>query len=603
MNTPLFTLVRTLAPQPLVGIVTAALAVVVLTVVWLPAGGSASSLIGVSGAVVVLLVGAIVAAYHFPLHLGHQTKVQMGSVPYYLLAVLAPLPLAALGAGVGAVLGELSVQRQRGTTASDMATTAGRRVLIEVLGSALAHLPTTAQTHVLVLVGVVVVMGAADILTFPLVLAPMTGERPVRVIATVARAVVLVEGIQYLLGLLAALVAAAQLWAVALIALPTALVYLAFHAMAQVEEAQQAAETAGRRAQHSEQRLALLLDITQALTATLEPDQILQVLTGRLLPVLDASSVVVTPLMDSECGPAALTGTCGEVSVPGTAEEREAKEEARAHAQWVVQAVRTGRPFYGQVDAADIPEAERAYLQQRGRQAELLIPIMVRGQTRSVLEVQWSRSAPVSTETLAFCGASADQAGMALTNACLYADAQVRAEQDALTGVLNHTAVVAALDRELLRARRYRRPCALVFLDVDHFKEVNDTYGHLAGDAALRAIAMVLRATLRGADVAGRWGGEEFVVILPETDREAARTTAEHLRAAVADVTRNQDQYGPLTCSLGAAVYPDDADDRDTLVALADHAMYTAKQHGRNQVCLATPLNLSTDGQAQNPVK
>jgi len=95
--------------------------------------------------------------------------------------------------------------------------------------------------------------------------------------------------------------------------------------------------------------------------------------------------------------------------------------------------------------------------------------------------------------------------------------------------------------------------------------------------------------------VSGRWGGEEFVVLLSETDREAARTTAEHLRVAVAEATRNRDLYGALTCSLGAAVYPDDAADRDTLVALADQAMYTAKQRGRNQVCLAAAPRVSTD--------
>ena len=598
MTPPPWTPFRHLAPQPLVGIITSVLAGAVLVAAWLPAGGSARSLTSVSGAVTVVLVGAISVAYRFPLPLGRQTKVQMGSVPYYLLAVLMPLPLATLGAGVGAVLGELSVKRQRGTTVSDLATTAGRRVLVEVLGSTVAHLPTTAQTHVLVLVGVVIVMGATDLLTFPLVLAPMRGERPLRVIAAVAQDAALMEGTQYLLGLLAALVAAEQVGAVALVALPTALVYLAFRAMAQGAEAQQAADAARRRAQDSEQHLALLLDITQALTATLEPDQIAQVLTVRLLPVLNASRVVVTPLPQPERGPVAPLGIVGAISVPGTADDREASEVA-AHAYWLAQAVRTGRPFYSQIDHADVPREERSYLLQRGQQAELLIPITVQGQIRCVLEVSWSQSVPLSTETRALCVASADQAGMALTNACLYAEARMRADHDALTGLLDHTAVVAAVDSELLRARRYRRRCALIFLDVDHFKEVNDTYGHLAGDAALRAIAAVLQTTLRSIDVSGRWGGEEFVVILSETDREAARTTAEHLRVAVAEATRNRDPYGALTCSLGVAVYPDDAADRDTLVALADQAMYTAKQRGRNQVCLAAAPRVSTDGGRQ----
>jgi diguanylate cyclase (GGDEF)-like protein len=124
----------------------------------------------------------------------------------------------------------------------------------------------------------------------------------------------------------------------------------------------------------------------------------------------------------------------------------------------------------------------------------------------------------------------------------------------------------------------------VLFLDIDHFKSINDTYGHHAGDGALREFASVVRTVLRTTDVLGRWGGEEFVALLPETDGDLAFAVAERVRAAVAGRMFRSMGGGHLTCSIGAASYPDEALDRDRLVVLADHAMYDAKRLGRNQV-------------------
>jgi diguanylate cyclase (GGDEF)-like protein len=134
---------------------------------------------------------------------------------------------------------------------------------------------------------------------------------------------------------------------------------------------------------------------------------------------------------------------------------------------------------------------------------------------------------------------------------------------------------------ELKRARRHGRSFALLFIDLDHFKRLNDSYGHLAGDDALRSLGRVLRGCLRTIDTVGRWGGEEFVAVLPESDGGDAVATAERIRAVVAEHGFDGQGLG-MTCSIGVASYPEDASSRSKLLDLADAAMYAAKATGRN---------------------
>lgn len=169
------------------------------------------------------------------------------------------------------------------------------------------------------------------------------------------------------------------------------------------------------------------------------------------------------------------------------------------------------------------------------------------------------------------------------------------ATTDALTQIANHRAMIDVLERELLRARRTGKPCSVLFMDIDHFKALNDAYGHSAGDVALQQFAHLVQAQLREIDVLGRWGGEEFVAILPETDESGAEVTAERIREMVAAYLCPIGGGVHLTCSIGISTYPIHGEDRDHLVALADQAMYTAKQRGRNRVVNATDLGNDTD--------
>ncbi len=161
---------------------------------------------------------------------------------------------------------------------------------------------------------------------------------------------------------------------------------------------------------------------------------------------------------------------------------------------------------------------------------------------------------------------------------------QALATTDPLTGLANHRALIAALEHELARAYRYRHECSILFLDIDHFKALNDSYGHAVGDSVLRDFAVLLQQQIREIDVPGRWGGEEFLVILPETSEQEARLISERARSAVAAHAFTMGGGMSLTCSIGIATFPVDARERNGLVMCADQAMYAAKKLGRNQV-------------------
>ena len=155
---------------------------------------------------------------------------------------------------------------------------------------------------------------------------------------------------------------------------------------------------------------------------------------------------------------------------------------------------------------------------------------------------------------------------------------------DALTGLYNRRHLMGTLANEVQRSRRLRRTFSVLLADVDHFKQYNDTHGHLAGDAALVKIAEILRKTTRGVDSVARYGGEEFVVMLIEAPIATAMTVAERIRERV---TAEQFEGGSMTLSIGTAEYPSHGDTPEELIASADAAMYEAKEGGRNRVVAA----------------
>ncbi len=183
----------------------------------------------------------------------------------------------------------------------------------------------------------------------------------------------------------------------------------------------------------------------------------------------------------------------------------------------------------------------------------------------------------------------ARELGIPLRIALLVEDTRRLASTDALTGILNRRAMMEMLERERSRSSRYGFPISLLLLDIDHFKRVNDTYGHPGGDAVLQGVSRLLRSLARLSDIVTRWGGEEFVVALPQTGAAGARIVAERLRRTLAD-TRHVLPDGVeliVTASIGVASM-DAPWNIETLIHEADTAMYAAKARGRNRVEVAS---------------
>jgi diguanylate cyclase (GGDEF)-like protein len=192
--------------------------------------------------------------------------------------------------------------------------------------------------------------------------------------------------------------------------------------------------------------------------------------------------------------------------------------------------------------------------------------------------------APYEAHDLALLRALADSSAIALRNAELLDRLRAQATIDPLTGCHNRRGFDEILGVEFARARRYNRPLSLVLLDIDHFKMVNDQYGHEVGDNALQRIGRAVRHTFRNTDSACRFGGEEFALIFPETGKEEGARLAERLRMLIETLPPNAEVPRSLTASFGVAAFPDDGRDAAGLIRAADRALYLAKANGRNRV-------------------
>jgi diguanylate cyclase (GGDEF)-like protein len=181
----------------------------------------------------------------------------------------------------------------------------------------------------------------------------------------------------------------------------------------------------------------------------------------------------------------------------------------------------------------------------------------------------------------------AGQAVVSIENASLHETVERQAVTDELTGLANLRAFTSILDRELERSRRFETPLGLVMVDIDDFKQVNDSYGHQQGDEVLAQVAGVLRDLSRDLDAPARYGGEELAVVLPQTDADGAALLAERMREAVEALqiprVRGRGTLS-VTASFGVASVPDAAADPGGLIAAADAALYEAKRAGKNRV-------------------
>jgi len=221
----------------------------------------------------------------------------------------------------------------------------------------------------------------------------------------------------------------------------------------------------------------------------------------------------------------------------------------------------------------------------------LLVPVVTDESVIALMKLTRSREKPFSTDELRFLEAVANQTALALERVKLIAFLENLSITDALTGIANRRHFEWRLSEEVERARRYKYPLSALLLDLDHFKQVNDNYGHQIGDIVLQQVAQRLKNSLRRTDFLARYGGEEFVVLAPQTPAERAIILGERLRQVIAEspITVADDLQIRITLSVGIAVFPDHAQNESELIGAADAALYKAKQMGRNRVCMFEP--------------
>ncbi len=349
---------------------------------------------------------------------------------------------------------------------------------------------------------------------------------------------------------------------------------------AQVEERGGALEDAYRILEDRVADLSLIFEVSRVVNSSLDLDRILGVFCERIAQQLQVPRVAVA-LVDTEAGGLRVHTVQG---FPEPERVRSLVFPPGEGIPWL--AMERQEPVVVQ----DTREDSRvSYFLGRVREEGSLaaFPLRHRGQPSGVLILSRPDGRGFVEEETRLLQTISDQLAMAVANARLHEATRTLAITDPLTGLFNRRYLEHRLQLEWKRALRFHHPLSVLMIDVDHFKEYNDAYGHLFGDRALTRLAKVLRASLRGVDMVARYGGEEFAVLLPHTELEAARQVAEKLRQALAlETAPSPAEQGaePLTISIGVASLPDESCSATELLDRADHALLRAKEQGRDRV-------------------
>ncbi len=252
------------------------------------------------------------------------------------------------------------------------------------------------------------------------------------------------------------------------------------------------------------------------------------------------------------------------------------------------QVIDTGQPFIAE-DYSSLPNI-RTQTSSLGLKATILLPVFIKNTCQGILGIGRTRPGPgFDADEKQYGNLLARIAGIILENAQLHETLRQEAIRDPLTNLFNRRFMEESLARELQRAERSRHPLAVVMLDIDHFKRVNDTYGHDAGDTVLRELATLFKAHIRGSDIACRYGGEEFILILPETTLDNTLKRMEELRFEIKHhaISHEGTLIGHITVSFGVTIFPEHGENGKNLLKAADEALYRAKHAGRDRIMIA----------------
>lgn len=333
--------------------------------------------------------------------------------------------------------------------------------------------------------------------------------------------------------------------------------------------------------------LNLLVEVASAVSSELDLHRVFAKIHGQVKRVIDAPLFFVA-LCSGESDAVTLEYLVeGDRVFPPAEHQMEGTIVGRV--------ISTGKP----VLARNIHERDLLTHKKIGEgpttvQSIVAVPMNVRGRTIGAISTQSYEPNAYDERHLKLLSAIAEQSGVAVQNAKLYEQARILADNDALTGLPHQRSVQERLNYELKRARRSGSPLALLMMDIDKFKSFNDNYGHLVGDRVLKEVADVLRRVARTTDVIGRYGGDEFCAILPETDKQAAYIFKERLAQEIGrkPFQINEQQVIPIRLSIGVAVYPDECEEQNDLLGVADAALYAAKR-GETREAMTTQDILS----------
>ncbi len=334
--------------------------------------------------------------------------------------------------------------------------------------------------------------------------------------------------------------------------------------------------------------LAAMLRISQAVSSSLDIDHVLFTIVSELAGVVQSDRASLIKIGDGQSGYVVATQDDPELrNFQIDLEQYPEIQKAAAEKRVVV------------VDDSGTDELlADVKIRLPGRKSILIVPLHVMHEELGTYVLQSSRRhRPYSESEINFARVIANAAANGLANAALYEQVESDnqrltrlANTDDLTGLFNHRHFYQRLEEEHKRAERYSSDISLILMDLDHFKQINDTYGHQQGDAVLRELATVLHRTTRETDLLARYGGEEFAVLLPETSMAGAFQQAERMRRQIKAHYFEALQGKPLTISCGVACLPFSQPSfkaprhrQDALIAWADQALYTAKRGGRDR--------------------
>lgn len=329
------------------------------------------------------------------------------------------------------------------------------------------------------------------------------------------------------------------------------------------------------------EELAFFVDVGRALTSTLDLKAILKTVMDKTRDLIQGEAWSIL-LVDEERQDLVFEVATGE---KGKKLEKKRLKKGQGIAGWVAQEgvplivpdVRKDQRFFSGFD-------EKTKFTTRSVMA---VPIISKEQVIGVVEVINKKGGDsFGRKDLDLLLKLVDQAAIAVEHARIYQKMADLAVTDDLTNLFNMRYLARTLEVEIERARRHGASVSLIFIDLDHFKEINDQHGHLMGSRVLIEVAQILLRNIRSIDVVARYGGDEFVVVLPQTDPAAAFAIAERVRRSIAGHTflKGEGLQIRLTASCGIAAYPDHAKSKEDLIRLADEAMYRVKHEVRDSV-------------------